>query len=392
MQLLHGRIEAKRTGWRAWKHALWIVALSVGTCQASPQQHAEAVPQEKLTTQDSLSVQVVKADDVPVRAGEDFNFTFKLDKAPTFSEGGIEYLISGPGGKPTWGAGVPLVAGEQECKARFHIPFAAPGGTWTIRATQVSDGVSTYPVKSSERTFQVIANEGLVLPTSADIVVNPSQQQLLRLEARHLQHRIEDLKSAILAYQQANQQGRITQVLRTNIDESVKALDQTEAEFESRATAKDQSALAKVFFSDLRLNYETVDLNLDRRSEILKEYGQLLNAALQAKAKVEKPYSLLAQAALRAFEGNERAYDIVAEGGSLTFDLKVTSNPSGAVVSYHRRGDPPHLCPDPTTAVIPSLPYAVWYVKVEKLGYKAQEREHDAIRSTDHVVNIELTP
>jgi hypothetical protein len=172
----------------------------------------------------------------------------------------------------------------------------------------------------------------------------------------------------------------------------VKALDETEAEFESRATAKDQSALAKAFFSDLRLNYETVALNLDRHAEILKKQVRLLKAALQGKAKPEKPYPVLAQAALRAFEGNERAYDIVAEGGSLTFDLKVISSPSGAAVSYHRRGDPPHQCPDPTTAVIPSLPYAVWYVKFEKAGYKAQEREHDAIRSTDHVVNVELTP
>jgi hypothetical protein len=186
MQPPQAKTEAKRTGRRTWKHALWILGFSAGICQGAPQQHAEAVPQEKLTTQDSLSVQVVKADDVPVRAGEDFNFTFKLDKAPTFSEGAIEYLISGPGGKPTYGVGVSLVIGEQECKARFHIPFAAPGGTWTIRATQVSDGVTTYPVKSSQRTFQVIANEGLVLPTSADIVVNPSQQQLLRRSKRDI--------------------------------------------------------------------------------------------------------------------------------------------------------------------------------------------------------------
>src|ERR1700734_3586444 len=116
MQPLHDRIEARRIGRHAWKYVLWILALSVGTCQGARQQHAEAAPQEKLATQDSLSVQVVRADDVPVRAGEDFNFTFKLDRAPTFSEGGIEYVISGPGGKPTWGVGVSLVAGEQECK------------------------------------------------------------------------------------------------------------------------------------------------------------------------------------------------------------------------------------------------------------------------------------
>jgi hypothetical protein len=179
--------------------------------------------------------------------------------------------------------------------------------------------------------------------------------------------------------------------LRTNIDEALKALDQTEAEFESRATAKDQSNLAKTFFSDLRLDYETVDMDMGRHSASWNEGGQLLTAAFPAKAKSDSVYPILAQAALRAFEGNELAYNIVAEAGSLTFDLKVASNPSGAVVSYHRRGDPPHQCPDPTTTMIPSLPYAIWFVRVEKQGYKAQEREHDAIRSTDHVVNVELS-
>ena len=236
----------------------------------------------------------------------------------------------------------------------------------------------------------MIAKQGLVFPTSADIVVNPSQQQLLRLEARRLQRRIEDLKAAIVAYQQANQQGRITQVLRTNVEEAVKALDLTELEFESRATAKDQSSLARAFFGDLRLNYGTVARGLGLRLASWNEQGRLLNVGLSAKAKSDSWYPILAQAALRAFEGNELAYSIVAETG-LTFDLKVTSNPSGAVVSYHRRGDPLHQCPDPTTALIPSLPLAIWYVRVEKAGYKAQEREHDAIRSADHVVNVELS-
>lgn len=230
-----------------------------------------------------------------------------------------------------------------------------------------------------------------MFPTSADIVVNPSQQQLLRLEARHLQHRIEDLKAAIIAYQQAHQQGRITQVLRTNVEEAVKALDLTEAEFEKRATAKEQSSLAEAFFGDLRLSYGTVARDLDRHSVSWSEQGHLLNAAFSGKVNSSDSYPILAQAALRAFEGNELAYSLVAENG-LTFDLRVTSNPSGAVVSYHRRGDPPHQSPDLTNTVIPSLPCAIWYVRVQKSGYKAQEREHDAIRSSDHVVNVELVP
>jgi hypothetical protein len=390
MQTLPVRVEINiRT--QIYRYALWILVLSAGVCRALPQQHEQAAPQESLTIQDSLSVRVIKFDDVPIKAGEDFNFSFLLDEVPTFSGGGVMYVISPPDGRPGIQTSATVIPGERECKGSYRIPDAAPGGTWILNAIGLSDGFTIRPFKSAPRTFQVIAKQGLVFPTSADIVVNPSQQQLLRLEARHLQHRIEDLKAAIVAYQQANQQGRITQVLRTNVEEAVKALDLTESEFESRATAKDQSNLAKTFFSDLRLNYDTVVLDLDRHSAGWSEHGQLLKVGLPAKAKSDNRYPILAQAALRAFEGNELAYNIVAETG-LTFDLKVTSNPSGAVVSYHRRGDPPHQCPDPTTTVIPSLPLAIWYVRVEMPGYKAQEREHDAIRSTDHVVNVELSP
>jgi hypothetical protein len=383
-----------RTGIRKkqiYRYALWGLVLTAGVCRVLAQQRQEAAPQENLATRDSLSVQVIKIDDVPVKAGEDFNFSFLLDKAPTASGGGIMYIISPPDGRPGIQTSANLIPGERECKGSFRIPDAAPGGIWTLSVMGLSDGFAIRPFKSTPKTFEVIAKQGVVFPTSADIVVNPSQQQLLRLEARRLQHRIEGLKAAILEYQQANQLGRITQVLRTNVEEAVKALDVTEAEFETRSTAKGQSELAKAFFSDLRLNYGTVEVDLDRHSASWDEQGQLLGVAFSEKAKSDSSYPILAQAALRVFEGNELAYDIVAETG-LTFNLTVTSNPSGAAVSYHRRGDPPHRYPDPTTAVIPSLPLAIWYIGVEKPGYKPQEREHDAIRSTDHVVNVELSP
>lgn len=365
-----------------------ILLFSVSTETSLAQKHEEVTAQEDLRTQDSLSVQVVKFDDVPVRAGESFSFTFVLDKAPTVTGGGIMYVVSGPGGAIRIQTSANLVAGERECRGSILIPAAAPGGTWTLTATGLSDGVSIRPFRSNPRTFQVIANQGLVFPTSAEIVVNPSQQQLLRLEARHLQHKIEDLKAAIVEFQLANQQSRITQILRTNIDDAIKALDATETDFERRATAKDQAILSKSFFGDLRLNYDTVVLDLDRHSA---NWHRPRLVSVSERPLSDTSYPILAQAALRAFEGNETAYNVVAETG-LTFDLKVSSHPAGALVSYHRRGDPPHHCPDPTTTVIPSLPVAIWYVKVEKPGYKTQEREYDAIHSTERVLDVDLAP
>ena len=374
---------------RVNKRAFRMLSVLVFSCVALAQQNARVTVQDSTSLSDSVSVQVVKFDDVPVKAGDPFSFTFKLDRAPSFSGVGILFVISGPDGTPRIQTSAPCIPGEQECRGSVVIPFAAPGGTWTLSATGISDGISIHPPKPNSRTFQVIANQGLTLPNIVDIVVNPSQQQLLRLEARHLQQKIEDLKAAIVAYQEANQRGRITGVLRSNVEEALRALDRTEAEFESRATSRNSSDTARTFFADLKLSYDAVALELDRNTARENEHGQLIGIGLSTEAHHDSSYPILAQATLRAFEGNELAYSIAADTG-LTFDLKVTSNPAGAVVSYHRRGDPPHMCPEPTATVIPSLPLAVWYVKVEKPGYKSQEREHDAIRSTDHVLNVEL--
>jgi hypothetical protein len=231
----------------------------------------------------------------------------------------------------------------------------------------------------------------LVLPTIVSITVNPSQQQLLRIAAGHLQLRIQDLKAAIASYQAANQQGKIPQVLRANVDDALKALQATEADFKKLETGQSQADVAGVFFADLRLNYDEALHNLGPSSGRVLPPAGLMNAAFSGKTQQNSSYAILVQATLRPLEGNVLAYNIVAESGSLMFDLKVTSNPSGAVVSYYRRGDSPHPYADPTTVVIPSLPYAIWYVKIEKPGYKPLVREHDPFHSLDHVVNVELS-
>ena len=371
---------------------VWLLALSATICAEAPQNHEKASVQETVAVQDSVSVNAVKADDIPVKAGENFSFTVTLDRPPNFKGAGLHYSIAGPEGHPVINTGITLEPDQRVYKASFGIAAGAPGGTWTLTITGVSDGLTIYPFRTPKhQTFQVIANPNLVLPTAVSIVVNPSQQQLLRKAGGSLQLRIQDLKAAIASYQEANQQGRIPQVLRTNVDDALKALQMTEMEFKKLATAQSQSDVAQVFFGDLRLNYDEVLQNLEHSSAGVSRPAGFVNAAFSGKAPAKTPYPLLAQAALRAFEANELAYNIAAESSSLTFDLRVTSNPAGAVVSYYRRGDTPHSYADPTNMVIPSLTYAIWYVKIEKSGYKPQVREHDPFHSVDHVVNVELS-
>jgi|SRR5271157_130373 len=385
MQLHRIKLEDKvaRTHFSRW--SLWLLVMSATVCAGIPQKREQASAQDNLSVQDSASI---TTDDVPVKAGEIFSFTVNLDRAPNFAGTTIGYHLQGPDPEGQgFNGNVAGVVGQKVYQIRVTIPLDFAGGTWTVKELYFGSGTKNHLIKFTPKTFQVIAKSGLIYPTSAEVVVNPSQQQLLRLEARFLQYRIQNLKAAIASYQEANQQGKIPQVLRTNVDAALKALQTTEVEFKSKATVQSQADIAGVFFGDLRLNYEDVLWNLEHSSTGLSRPAGFMNVAYRGKT----PYAVIVQASLRAFEGNELAYNIVAESGSLTFNLTVTSNPSGAVVSYYRRGDPPHPYADPTTAVIPSLVYAVWYVRIEKPGYKPQVREHDPFHSSGHVVSVELS-
>lgn len=219
------------------------------------------------------------------------------------------------------------------------------------------------------------------------IAINPSQQQLLRKAATTLQLRVQALKAAIASYEQANQQGEIPEILRENVRESLTALQATEGDFTRLATAQGQADQARVFFGDLRLNYSEA-LGILEHAAAMRMPAQFLLAAYPPPK--HSSYTAVTQATLRAFDLNELAYNVVADGGSLTFSLKVTSTPSGAAVSYYRRGDAPQRFADPTTAIIPSLTFAIWYVKLEKDGYRSETVEYDPFHSSDHVVFVEL--
>jgi hypothetical protein len=64
--------------------------------------------------------------------------------------------------------------------------------------------------------------------------------------------------------------------------------------------------------------------------------------------------------------------------------------PAGAEISYKRRGDAFQQNPSPSNSVIKSLPLAIWTVRLQKPGYRDEEREHDPFREANHVINVEL--
>jgi hypothetical protein len=324
-----------------------------------------------------------------VKAGESLTFTITLDKAPNFSGGQILYLIEGPWSIQT---GTLVQSGQTDVTVIVQVPASAPGGKYSIRLLSFFDGAKQLPLKSADATFTIIPMENLVYPSSAEVRVKPSQVQLLRTAAIRLQFQVQGFK-AELADEVNSSAGRIADVTRTNVGGALESLKATQSEFHELAGANSQPVAEQVFVDDLRISYDNVlvKLNKDKVDSQPRGAARLVSSVVSTQApNATLGYPALAQEALRSFEQNELAYKTVADTQSLTFDLSVSSNPAGAAVCYHRRGDPCHPNPQVTNTTIASLPYAIWLVQFRKDGYRTEEREHDPFREPNHEINVEL--
>jgi len=264
------------------------------------------------------------------------------------------------------------------------------GGVWTLKGIRVYIGTKSVDLHVKPFSFRVLANPNLVFPTSAELTVNLSQEQLLRREANRLEEQIAKLRSSVAGYDQAGANDKLTDALRTSVKEEIEVLGATEAEFLKLATATTQTPATQAFFSDLRTNYEAV-LSLTEKRSSARNAPEVFLEVAERKDRVRRDESmLLALAVLRPFEQNELAYKVVLDTGSLVFDLEANSIPPGATVSYYRRGDAPRQNPSPTNSTIHSLPYAIWHIRFQKQGYQVEDREYDPFREPNRVIAVEL--
>lgn len=359
-----------------------LLATNVAVCQKqSPPPSTETV---EVTATVPIVVSVLQDE---ITAGDTFTFTVTLDKPPNFSGGFVQYAVAGPSHVKAIN-NCSTTPDPRKYLCGFLVPAIGPAGKWKVRSVYFIVGNKKIVLMPKPLDFRVLANPNVVLPTSAEVTINASQSQLLRNQAALLQERIQGLKSAILNYARANRSEDVPALLQRNLRDAMLGLATTESEFFEFTTVGDQKQNGEVFFSDLRASYEEALIDLDK-SSVGAQIGQHIVLVSGQKPDGTTSGPLLA-AALRPLEQNELAYNVVATAGSLTFDLEVTSNPPGAALSYHRRGDAWQINSNPTNSTIHSLPYAIWIVKVEKPGYKTEEREHDPFRESNHVITVEL--
>lgn len=282
--------------------------------------------------------------------------------------------------------------GSKTCSGEVRVPEAATGGTWQFRISGFYTGTKYLPLAVKDVPFRVIAAQHLIVPTAATVQINPSQVQLFRTEASRLQVRVQTFKLAVAEATSIGSPAAFAKTASTNIEDAIGALDKTRETFRGYASTAEQEERGEVFFADLRKSYVDMKASLNKSSMHPINYQRDAQPHTMEMPQKQAPYryDLATEAALRPFEQNELAYTIVADTQSLTFDLVVKSNPPGATVCYHRRGDSCHENPDGTNTTITGLTYAIWLVKFDKAGYKPQEIEHDPFREPNHVIEVEL--
>ena len=255
------------------------------------QQNQTANTQGKVAV--SASVRATVTSDLDeVRAGEDFEFTIKLDKAPNFEGGGLSVAFNATKGQGSAAIGIATKPRETDYRLVVRVPVAAPGGVWKLSSVQFWTSAAWVDLPHNDVSFRVIPTPGIVYPSSAEVTVNPSQAQLLRREARNLQGRIQQLKSAVSEYVQANRERAVSPLLRRNLVESADAVKATQVEFLKLTTVEGQKVSAETFFEDLRRSYEDAISHFGRATATLRREGHLVRVSDSKKSSAEPLLSL----------------------------------------------------------------------------------------------------
>jgi hypothetical protein len=337
--------------------------------------------------------QVAIVGDGIVRAGENLDLTVTLDKAPNFDGGvvNVAFLLRGGSRNVMLNGQSPTKSGERTYHLTVHTIPTTLGGVYVRLEVQFNDGSNWVNLPHKDDvSFRVIANTGLIYPTSAEVQVNPSQIQFLRIAATGLQNRLQALKASVAGEEEPLTKAAIG-TLRNTLEAELEALKETEEKFRTlgnKSQDKSQEEAAQVFFDDLRTGYtETLrDLSIKRRASSVPR----IVAASQTRELGGGKYPLTAQVVFRVFELNELAYDLVADSESMVFDLEVNSNPEGAAVSYRRRGDSYKQHQNPTNSIIKSLPLAIWTVRLQKQGYRDQKIDFNPFVERNRTVTVNL--
>jgi hypothetical protein len=223
---------------------------------------------------------------------------------------------------------------------------------------------------------------GLVTPTSVAVLVNPSQADLLRDEAKRLKAKAQHIRQQLSSESVAANQV----LLRNSVQEAMSELGKTEDAYKGMGGEPSYAKAINAFFDDIRVNYGEAIKNLPNDSATARRTGPRLERVSAALGDPSIHLNPASEAVLGSILHNVKAYNVVASAGKLTFDLEVYSVPEGATISYRLLGDAYETAPRVTDSKIENLPIAVWYIRLQKTGYRDWEGRYDATTETERSI------
>ncbi|MGA2887309.1 MAG: hypothetical protein ABSE51_04605 [Terracidiphilus sp.] len=167
-------------------------------------------------------------------------------------------------------------------------------------------------------TFNLEA-ANLATPTSATVIVNPSQVELLHYEAERLKAKYEHLKQQLSAENMATNHD----LLLKNVKDAMDDLKRTETAYKEK---EDKGALPSyaqaidVFFDDIRLGYDDALKSLGKDSVLLRQSGPRLVLVSSAFGGSALHLKAAQEAVLRSMLHNASAYNFLAASFGI-FDI-----------------------------------------------------------------------
>jgi hypothetical protein len=349
----------------------------------------------KLRIPDNVSFEMLELEPISIRvdspstveAGRKYSFTVTLDKYPSDIFPGCEINIVaqvGREGGPYLDWGVDLEKRQhKELTYVFSHNFEPDDrrGTWgvLVKEYEHNEGYRQYCghrlVRGNDHTFTFVVEpaQGVQVPTSAAVEVNPPQIQLLRGEANRLKAEANQIKAKIASNNLTS--GQLSEQLQSALN----ALAATQARYIQDAQGPSSVSQANVFFGDIRRTYEDARKTLFEKSERGHDGAEpqleYVSAANQSSVSNSASAAVLA-AVLR----NVSAYELLISTKHLTFNLTVYSVPVGATIYYRRASDDQETeVGPPTDSTVENLVRATYYIRCHNKAGEDLKQTLDAV-------------
>ncbi len=336
-----------------------------------------------------------------VEAGETYNVTVTMDEwTKNLYKGcvltiGIRLKPTSPGAQAFGFDDQALTADKHSYTFSYSLASDFPGGS--VDGDIVESGGNDndhftgcrYPELKGDTHFEfkIEPNKNFKPPTSVEVIVNPSQIQLLSGEIDRLNAKAQNIKEELRLKSPADRQA----LLLGSLADAMTELAATKKTYKERGKEPSYIPAINIFFGDIERTYRDARKTLANNSvQILQAISGLKDISLDGSSPREDGAS---DVVLAAIQHNVEAYEIATSSKVITFNLDVYSEPPDAKIAYRIEGDDDYTPVEHHTDwQIENLPLATYEIRLQLPDYQDYVTTFEAVRNTGSSINARLIP